>query len=978
MYLKEIVLNGFKSFADRTSFLLDGKTTCIVGPNGSGKSNIVDAVRWVLGEQSVKSLRGEGSMSDVIFAGSTSRKPKNVASVELVFDNSDHYLNVNYTEVSIKRRVYRSGENEYFINNEHCRLKDITNLFLDSAVSKESFNIISQGEVQLILSESKEDRRLIFEEAAGVIKYKKRKEEALRKLDKTHEAMERVEDIISELEKELTPLKKQKEDAKVYLDTKKELEKTEIALLAYDIYQDSEKEKQLELQKKSINNRIVDLTTNSNISDKDILKYKTDQLKLEKDLQFIQKELLTTTEDATKLDGKIEVLKANRNMSLKEEKISQLYEMKNASMKEVGLLEDKINQEESSIMELREILERDKKQLSNLKLSLKQARDEEQKHDHDIINYNHKIELLRLEYERGDNMPPAVKAVLNANLNGIYDTIGRVMSCDQKYSKALDIASSSSKNFLIAKDEFSAKEAISYLKGKKLGRATFFPLTVIEGRNLNESVKRELAKEEGYCGVLTDFIKCEIKYLPVIENQFGLVLVVEDMDSALRISAKMKQRYKIVTLDGDVVHVGGSMTGGSTYKSRSSVTIKQEIESCESTVKALQEMNQKNTLVIESTNRKITALEDEIFDKQKEEDLLREKIELDNDALKNAKEELEKCENSLVDLESDGSSLDEKEQQLVKQYYDKTLYKEKLESSQKIKQGQLEELKKQIENLETEAKYQNNLLHQEEDKLKNLEIEVNKLSFRLDHMLETLSTEYTMTYEKAKKEYELEVEPDEARELIGKYKAKLKLLGVINLAAIDEYDRINERYSFLLHQKEDLETAKNTLLQIMDEMDNVMKEEFKNTFDKIKEEFQKVFKRLFHGGNADLKLTNPDDLLTTGIEIISSPPGKKLSTINLLSGGEKTLTAISLLFAILNVRKVPFCIFDEIEAALDEANVAQFGKYLDNYKDKTQFLIITHKKKTMEYADTLYGITMQEEGVSKLVSVKLTNYEELI
>ena len=981
MYLKEIVTNGFKSFADKMEIKLDDEVTCIVGPNGSGKSNIVDAVRWVLGEQSVKNLRGDGGMSDVIFAGSASRKAKNVASVELIFDNSDHYLKVDYSEVSIKRRVYRSGENEYFINNNKARLKDIVNLFLDSGVGKESFNIISQGEVSKIISESNDDRRVVFEEAAGILKYKKRKEEALRKLDKTNDALDRVEDIIKELEVQVEPLKEQSEKAREYKTLKEELENLEIALIAYDIYNLSTNEEILKKEKEELDKEIIDLESTVNKDSGVSLKKKTDLLNLEKDLEFTQKELLNKTEEIGKLNVKLNILKEqrkNKDLSKSEEELRTLIDEKAKINKEISVLEEEINIINSDITNMNDDINASKNNLKGLKLTLKNYEQTGSKLDRDILTNKHKVELLRLEAERGNNLPNAIKKILeNDKLQGIYDIIGNVIKTKDEYVRCLDVAISSSKNFVIVKDEESAKNAIRYLKNNNLGRATFFPINVIKKRYIDDNTKHLLETLEGYIGVLADLVTTDKEYKNIIYNQLGLVLIAEDLDTALRISKKIDRRYKVITLAGDVINVGGSMTGGTNYKGRSAVMINQEITNYLNIINSLEESNKKITIDINDTKEDIRKLEDKIYLKEKDLKLLIDEVTNKNHNLLNNKDILSSISDNIDNLSSNENTLDTKEEDLVNRFYDLSSFKEKLELKTTTLKKDIKTLKDEIEEDEEKNKYKNNLIRKAEDKRNSLELKLKEIDVKLDNLLNTLSSEYSITYEKARKDYELELEEKEARIKVSNYKARIKSLGMVNLAAIDEYERVNTRYMFLLHQKEDLTKAIATLLEIMNEMDEVMKEEFLKTFESIRKEFKDVFRALFHGGEADLKLTT-DDILTTGIEIVACPPGKKLTTISLLSGGEKTLTAISLLFAIINVRTVPFCIFDEVEAALDEANVMEFGKYLANYKHKTQFLIITHKKKTMEYADTLYGITMQESGVSKLVSVKLTNNEELI
>lgn len=984
MYLKEIVTTGFKSFADKLDIKLDDKITCIVGPNGSGKSNVVDAVRWVLGEQSVKSLRGEGSMSDVIFSGSKSRNPLNVASVELVFDNTDHYINVPYTEISIKRKVYRTGENEYYLNGEKCRLKDVTNLLLDTGMGKESFNIISQGEVEKILSNSPSDRRVIFEEAAGILKYKRRKEEALRKLDRTHNNLDRVNDIITELELQVGPLKEQSEKATEYLENKKGLDNYEVALLAYDIENYNQQLEQAKQKKEKIDKEIVTLSNESSSADISALEDNTKLEKLEQEKTFLNNNLLKVTEEVEKINGEKNLLKerskTNKEEEVLKETIRTTLEKKGQIEKSISLITEEINsinQDKKSKEEKYAELE---KQISTAKNKRNYLMSNYSKMDQDLISLGHKISSLRMELEQSSDLPNSVRSVLKDTfLQGIHNTIGNIITIEDTYLKALNVAISSNKNFVITSDEESAKKAINYLKDNHLGRATFFPLTVIKPRFVDSETLNQIRNNSDFIAVLSDLLTYNKKYQNIIENQFGTTIISKDLDSANRLSKLIRNRYKIITLDGDVINVGGSMTGGSLNKTKSVITTKQELKYQEE-----KEHTLKNEIVslkneLSEINNVISKLEEENYLKEKEKISISELLNSKNIDLSRVKQEYESVKKEWENLEAiSNNSVSEKEQELIKLFHEKSSLKEQLQLKLKNITKEIDELKVKIEETQATYKLKNSTLRNLEKSSRELEISINRLDVKIDNMLNILSEDYELTFERAKNDYSLDIEPEEARVKVNTYRNNIKRIGMVNLGAIEEYERVNTRYSFLTNQREDLYKAESTLLEIMNEMDEVMEEEFKNTFMAIQIEFQKVFKELFNGGQASLKLTDPSNMLTTGVEIVASPPGKKLTTISLLSGGEKTLTAISLLFAILNVRSVPFCLFDEVEAALDEANVAGFGTYLNHYRDKTQFLIITHKKKTMEYANTLYGITMQESGVSKLVSVKLEDHMEVV
>ncbi len=983
MYLKEIQASGFKSFADKITIHLDDNITCIVGPNGSGKSNVVDAVRWVLGEQSVKSLRGDGSMSDVIFSGSKSRNPLNVASVCLVFDNSDHYLNVPYTEVSVKRRVYRSGENEYFLNGEKCRLKDITDLFMDSGIGKESFNIISQGEVDRILSNSAYDRRIIFEEAAGVLKYKKRKEEAIRKLDRTHQNLDRVNDIIGELENQIEPLREQSKKAKEYLETKENLEKVEVALLAYEIENLNYEYQKAKERQASLQQEILSLSTSSSGNDAFIDSRKAELLRLEREVSSFQNQLLDLTKKEERLNGDKKILQERSQYQANDgrlhENIAHLTERGLQLDNEIELLEKDIGYLNQTVEELQtkdrvvtEELERNRSGQEKLEVEYNTKK-------RDKIELENKISVLENFIENGGGLSTSVRSVLNnPRLRGVHNCIGQLVECDEKFQKALDVALGASKQFIVVDDEQVAKEAIFYLKENKLGRCTFFPLNVIRPKTVDYETLQLLRGEMGYIDVFSSLVKCEPIYRNIIANQLGNVLVVLDIDSANRISRRIQNRYKIVTLDGEIIHVGGSITGGNlTTGNRSIISDKYDLirykRSLEDSKRVLSELETSISEIISS--RKTIDTKKEAI----QGDLFREKEALKNKMLLLDAKRQEKTEttqeltslNHVVD-----SSLSKEEIRLMEEFYETQKEKEILVQTLNQKNKDVDRVKTEIEEWEAKKKLTNSSLTKKQTEASELEVQINRMDVKLDYDLNTLSETYELTFEKAKDKYPLTLEVEEAKNKVSIYKNTLKRIGMVNLEAIDEFERVNERYQFLTSQKDELLSARDTLLEIIEEMDQVMKEEFKATFQLIEKEFEVVFRQLFNGGKASLKLTDPDNLLETGVEIVASPPGKKLTTISLLSGGEKTLTAISLLFAILNVRTVPFCLFDEVEAALDEANVDRFGKYLDHYKEKTQFLLITHKKKTMEYANTLYGITMQESGVSKLVSVKLDEHEE--
>ena len=975
MYLKEIEILGFKSFADKLTISLDENITCVVGPNGSGKSNIVDAVRWVLGEQSVKSLRGDNLMSDIIFSGSKNRTPLNVASVTLTFDNSDNYLNIPYSNVSVKRRLYRNGDNEYFLNGEKCRLKDITELFLDSGIGKSSFNIISQGEISKILSNSAMERRSIIEASAGILKYKSRREEAIKKLEKTNGNIDRVNDIILEIEGRVEPLKEQSIKAKEYLEVKDNLKKVEVGLLVSEIDEINTIYQENKNKITYLNEEILKL--NTILSNSEIMELKVEEVNIDKEISELNSQILIKTKEEEKLNGERNILKERSKYDANDlkvhENISLLNENKYKYENEIILLKKELENNQIDVKNSEEFVHHLIMELSSLKLKKDNIYKEYNTKNREYLENSNKINILRDNLENNSSINNNVKKIINnPKLSGIYDAFGNILDIEPKYSKALEVIIGSIKNNLIVDSPNSAKEAINYLKNNNLGRVTFYPLSVIKPKGIDYETMELLEADIDYLGTLAEFTKYDEKYRNVVLNLLGNIILVSDIDSANSIARSINNRYRIVSLNGEVINVGGSITGGSVNQITSPISLKNELNdliiknnSNETLLKNLKNEQEK-------INNEILSHENRLYNERSNAVKLKEILNNNQTLLEEKEEYLKNVETelrSLLKLSKDDFS---KEEELAnKKYYDVKKEKELLVKELSRKNKEKEIIKDKILNCEAESKLNNTNLKNIEKELKELELSINKMDYKLDNNLNILSSDYEITYEKAREEYTLDLELEDARKLVNKYKNKIKEIGMVNLMAIDEYEEVNERYTFLTSQRDDLLKAKDTLYSIIEEMDDIMKEDFKKTFLELEVEFKRVFQELFRGGHATLKLTDPTNLLETGVDIEACPPGKSLKSINLLSGGEKTLTAISLLFAILNVRRVPFCILDEVEAPLDEANVDIFGKYLDNYKSKTQFLLITHKKRTMEYAKTLYGITMQESGVSKLVSVKL-------
>lgn len=975
MYLKEIRAVGFKSFADKISIELNDGINGIVGPNGSGKSNVVDAVRWVLGEQSIKSLRGEGAMSDVIFSGSKSRNSQNHASVTLVFDNTDRHLPIDYSEVSIKRSIFRSGENEYYLNGEKCRLKDITDLFIDSGSSKEAFNIISQGEITKILSDRPEDRRVIFEEAAGVLKYKKRKEEAIKKLGRTHDNMTRVNDILSEIESNLEPLKIQSEKALLYLTKKRELEQIEISVITNDI---EEYNYEYQTSKKKIdekNKENISLSTEISALEASLEKDKINLQEIDSKLSQNQAFLMSATAEVERLNGE-KRLAAER---VKYDSTSDTVSKNLVSLKEEELeLNTNIGKMTTELELSNKDLELKEKKNNTLEETLKEINSKKYKLSNLIEENNNRIYMskkriisLESELENGNNLPRSVKSIINNPKIQTHGIVSSLINVRQGYDIAIDIALGANSNVLVVETRDIAKECVNYLKVNNLGRATFYPLDVITPKFVDVNSKTKMKEMDAFIGIAADLVEYDEKYKNIILNLLGNIAVVEDIDTANTLSSLIDKKYRIVTKDGAVVNVGGSITGGSVKKS-SMNSEKYEIDDLKRTIATLEGSVTNETQELDELAKKQKQLTEDINQNVIEITKLREEVNLKIDILNKTKEKLSNITSEISSLNSlQNNTIESEELKIIE------LLKIKEEEKLNL-MSELEKLSKSkvitnenIADIENNIRVNNGYLKKNSDELHNLEITVNRLDVKLDTLLNTLNEEYSMTFEKAKEEYKLDMDVKEAKKQVANLKSIINGLGEVNTASIEEYERVSERYEFLNKQRDDLVNAENVLLEIIDEMDTIMNEKFTATFKEINEEFRLVFRQLFSGGDASLKLSDETNILETGIEINASPAGKNLKSISLLSGGEKTLTAISLLFAILRVRPVPFCILDEVEAALDEVNVDNFGRYLSLFRNKTQFIVITHKKKTMEYADCLYGITMQESGVSKLVSVKL-------
>ena len=976
MFLKSIKAQGFKSFADKLDLEINPGITGIVGPNGSGKSNIVDAVRWVLGEQSVKSLRGSNSMSDVIFNGSESRDAQKRAMVALTFDNSDKALNSEFEEIEIKRVVYNTGENEYFINNTRVRLKDIFDLFIDSGAGNQAFNIISQGNVTDIVNGKSTDRRVIFESAAGVLKYKKRKEESLRKLEKTEENLTRIDLIINELMQTLKPLEEQSKVAKKYIAIKEELENTDIALLVNDITE-------LNSEYQNTKSKVEILKEKIGTINKDTTFSKLDKLKLEN--ITLEDKITELREKLLEKQSKINELESEKKITLERQKyeldkktidnnIITLKEKELSLEKSIAILQKEVADIEINAKTELEKLEEVKNKLLVIKVKRSTTYNKLMEESKKIYLWENKITILENNINNYENTPLAVRNILNnPRLKGIHNTIGKLINVDDKYLIALDVALGGASNYLVVDNEDYAISAIDYLKERKLGRATFYPLNIIKPKYINKEVIDNIRNIKGFIGVFSDLVEYDYQYKNVIDKELGQVIVVDNARTLNACGKLIDYKYKIVSLDGEVQYAGGSIAGG-TSKKNSMLNEKNELNKLKEELNIIK-------INSETLNNELNNYDKDILELEEKENVINKYVILLNDELFNKKTNLSRSNEEFKNINSEVNGLNDilnnkSNKYLVKLMEDiNELVKEKdiIEKDIKNYSKAKSDLNDEINDLEHKQKLANSNYNIINNELKDNEIKMGKIEVKLDNLLNNLSEEYNLTYEYASLNYNLEIEINLAREKVNKLKKELNTLGEVNTGSIKEYERLNTRYEFLKSQKDDLENSSSELKEIIKQMDEIMIKKFRESFNKIKEEFTNIFKIMFKGGNGELRLSNPDDILETGIEIIAIPPGKKINSPVLLSGGEKALTAICLLFAILKVKPAPFVILDEAEAALDEVNVDMFGKFLVKEKKNTQFIIITHKKRMMEYADLLYGITMQESGVSKIVSAKLEN-----
>lgn len=1177
MYLKEIEIQGFKSFADKTKVVFDQGVTAVVGPNGSGKSNITESLRWALGESSVKSLRG-GKMPDVIFAGTESRKPLNYASVVVTLDNHDGFIKDAGQEIRVERHIYRSGDSEYKIDGKKVRLRDIHDLFLDTGLGRDSFSIISQGKVEEIFNSKPEERRAIFEEAAGVLKYKTRRKETESKLQQTQDNLDRLEDIIYELDNQIKPLEKQAENARKFLDlegqrkaiyldvlvaqikeNKAELESTEEELtqvqeLLMSYYQKREKleeenqtlkkqRQDLQAEMAKDQGSLMDLT--SLISDLErklaLSKLESEQVALNQQeaqarLAALEDKRNSLSKEKSDKESSLALLEGNlvqNNQKLNrleaellafsddpDQMIELLRERFVALLQEEADVSNQLTRIENELENSRQLSQKQADQLEKLKEQLAIAKEKASQQKEELETAKEQVQKLLADYQaiakeqeeqktsyqaqqsqlfdRLDNLKnkqaraqslenilrnhsnfyAGVKSVLQEKdrLGGIIGAVSEHLTFDMHYQTALEIALGASSQHIIVEDEESATKAIDFLKRNRAGRATFLPLTTIQARTISSQNQDAIAVSPGFLGMADELVTFDTRLEAIFKNLLATTAIFDTVEHARAAARQVRYQVRMVTLDGTELRTGGSYAGGAN-RQNNSIFIKPELEqlqkelaadeaslrSEEVALKTLQDEMARLTesleaiksqgeqariqeqglfLAYQQTSQQVEELETLWKLQEEEKDRLsegdwqadKEKCQERLAAIASDKQNLEA---EIEEIKSNKNAIQERYQNLQEELAQARLLKTELQGQKRYEVADIERLGKELDNLDFEQEEIQRLLQEKVDNLEKVDTELlsqqaeesktqktnlqqglirkqfelddiegqlddiashldqarqqneewickqtraeakkEKVSERLRHLQNQLTDQYQISYTEAlEKAHELE-NLNLAEQEVQDLEKAIRSLGPVNLEAIDQYEEVHSRLEFLNSQRDDILSAKNLLLETITEMNDEVKERFKSTFEAIRESFKVTFKQMFGGGQADLILTE-GDLLTAGVEISVQPPGKKIQSLNLMSGGEKALSALALLFSIIRVKTIPFVILDEVEAALDEANVKRFGDYLNRFDKDSQFIVVTHRKGTMAAADSIYGVTMQESGVSKIVSVKLKDLESI-
>ena len=1178
MYLKRLELKGFKSFPNKTDIIFKEGVTAIVGPNGSGKSNVSDAVRWVLGEQSIKSLRGE-KLEDVIFAGADKQKPMNFCEVALTIDNSDNKLNVDYSEVTIKRRAYRNGESQFYLNNKSCRLKDIKEILLDTGIGKDGYSIIEQGKVDEILSNNPVNRRKVFDEACGISKYRYKKNESERNLKNTKENLARINDIYVEIENQIKPLYNQQVKARKYLDLSEQLKKIEVNNYIREI-------QKIENQLKEINSQYEALIKELDNIDKSKIDFEESSKEINTQIEEVDKSIEKASEyinsiksvidkkdyeinllnqsrenSSKKIQRNIEELeKINKSSKENKENLGKLYKEKENNEKNINELKSQLNifiekneinknkigtlnekietlkddiiellnekqdvsnklttlnankdnidqRNESIESEIKEINDKVKEKevlLEDLKEKINNKKEKLNDFKEKINNYYERLNSLKEENHNLSNKMQnnnyslkeytsklnvyidmenhyegfnrGVKEVLkNKNLKGIYGALGQVVTVEGKYEKAIEAALGAYMQNIITADENSAKAAINYLKHNKIGRVTFLPMNIIKSKKINN-----IQSKTPFVGIASDLISYDEKYRDILENILGRTIVIDNIDQGIKFARETGHKYKVVTLDGDILNPGGSLTGGSLKTSgnilsrkrlinefnekinntkaenialeEKVLSIEKELVDCKENIKQYEEevkvldkklifnnssysryeeevnslkssmkkletekenlgsnlnytMEKKSILenqikdidnnhaenkeTIENLNKELNK-ENEIYENEKSKfDSINLQLTKDKEILKSQNADIERIKAYLNELSNKISLIDKEnkdEESEIKEIDEKIIIENREKENLKT---QLNDNNKNLENKKIARENLKQKLDENNVKLKDIDkqfMELKESIFKVESRIEKLESnkeannfklfeDYNLTYLQA-----IELRDDEIeinKKILDTLKKGIKSLGNVNVDSIEEYKEIKERYDFYSEQKEDLQKSIEAIEEIIKDLEEHMKIQFKEEFAKINENFKYVYNRLFGGGEGNLTILDQANILESDIEITAKPPGKKMKNLSLLSGGEKALTAISILFAILLAKPTPFCILDEIEAPLDDSNIARFGTFLKELTSKTQFIAVTHRRGTMEAADYIYGVTMEQRAISKVIALSLNEAEEI-
>lgn len=965
MFLKRIELQGFKSFADKTIVQFDHDITGIVGPNGCGKSNINDAIRWVLGEQSVKSLRSGTNMADIIFSGSEQRKRVNMAKVTLVFDNTRKVFDSPFDEIEITRQIHRANnEAGYFINKTPCRLKDIQELIMDTGLGRDSLSIISQGNISSFADAKPEERRGLFEEAAGVAKYKKRKKISLQKLEQTKENLERLQDILDELERQIGPLERQAKKAKQFLAYKNELFEIEISVLVEEVESLDASIREIERTILEAQGNQVEQTRMLERNEADIDALRQEIYQLDAKVQSLQQDYTQAMEESVQLEKRKVELDEKRKYTLQvadlRQKKAALNEMRQEARYEYEDRKKRLDALRTEYALRAKTLAQKKEQLALDQRALAQARSIGQQ----LENRMHIVEnMIRQPYQH----QAGVRAIIHArrSLEGIEGTVSELIVPKDDKAVAISNALGGTMYQIVTKNEENARAAIHFLKKNQSGRATFLPMTVCHPRYPSSQNKAIAASVPGAIGWANEWVDCAPKYNDVRDRLLAGIFITDTLENANECAKRLRYSTKIVTLDGEIVHSGGAMTGGRNKSQSTPVTLGQERDE-------LARKIERQTQAIEQQNAKIRQTERRNEDEQEQLIALQiESAKLENIVLVK-KQKFDSLQDEYDQIAISAGEEDEKEMDdsLVAAIADIHSRIDTLAAQMSALRTTRMNKGKDLEQLETSVRGQRREINAILQAIHQSEMQLAQHKTKQENALDRLNADYQMTYDFACTKRK-DIDIDAARERVRELRNLIARLGNVNLDAPAQFDEIKERFDYLEHQKQDLQEAGEQILHAIDEMDKTMVEKFTEMFDKINAELDVVFKSMFGGGKARLSMVDPQDVLNTGIDIDVQPPGKLIKNIQSFSGGEKALIAISVLFAILKARLIPLCIFDEVEAALDQGNVERFARYLSHFRDQSQFIVVTHRPGTMEQCDTLYGVTMQQDGVSQILKVLL-------